>query len=109
MASTASLVWNQRRIQSDDADPLAIGAEWRRKTILREERAETALSRRPPSNLVTVDFQHLTRDWERQIGRVYEELGFVLDGRVREKMSRVAGVSSHRGHRYLPEQFGLDR
>lgn len=108
MASTASLVWNQRRIQSDEADAAAIGAEWRRKIILREERAQAPLSRLPPSHLMAVDFGRLTQDWEREIGRVYRWLGLVLGPGVREKMRRVAAGSGHRGHLYAPEQFGLD-
>ena len=107
MASSASLVWNQQRIQSDSADPLRIGEEWRRKTLLREERAARALERVSPSLQMTVAFDRLKADWAAQVRRIYDFLGLAPHTATLARMERVASTSAHRGHRYSAAQFGL--
>jgi hypothetical protein len=107
MASSASLVWHQQRIQSEGADPRRIGAEWRRKTMLREERALRALDDVPGSDLVIVEFDQLKADWSGQIRRIYEHFGLALSPLTLARMKRVASATDHRGHAYSAAQFGF--
>ena len=107
IASSASLVWNQRRIQSDHADPIAIGRQWLGKTRLRQERAQAALAQVPSSRLLPVQYESLTSDWRREIERIYSFLGLPLLPSVMAKMVRQTQSVSHLGHRYSPQQFGL--
>lgn len=107
VASSASLVWHQRRIQSDAADPRRIGTEWRRKTLMREERARRALAGISRANLITLEFDRLRADWRSEMRRIYEFLGLAPTHSTQARMNRVAGVSDHRGHRYSAAQFGL--
>jgi hypothetical protein len=106
-ASSASLVWHQRRIQSDAVDRVEIGREWLRKTQLRERRASDALSEQLAATLV-VDYSAMNLDWQSEIRRIYRFLGLELSPAVVERMSRVAGTSAHKGHLYSSQQFGLD-
>jgi hypothetical protein len=108
MASSASLVWNQQRIQSNDADPRLIGREWRRKTMLREERARSALARLPSSGVLRLDFTDLSVDWVREVERVYDFLDLPLAPSILARMQGVARSELHHGHLYSPGQFGLD-
>ena len=108
VASSASLVWHQQRVQSDQADPVRIGREWRRKTHLRQERAQLALAQRRPSTLVLpVDYEAMNADWRGQVRRIYEFLDMGLSDAVEARMARIACSSDHAGHRYSAEQFGL--
>lgn len=107
MASSASLVWNQQRIQSDSAEPHRIGAEWRRKTLLREERSNGALEQLSNADLVTVEFEQLKSDWPGQIRRIYEHFRFRLTPLTLARMKRVASATDHRGHLYSAAQFGF--
>ena len=100
-------MWNQQRIQSDAADPLGIGAEWRRKTLLREERARRALEAVPTSRVMTVEFDRLNADWAGEIRHIYQFLDIAPTPSALERMKRVANASGHRGHRYSSSQFGL--
>jgi hypothetical protein len=106
-ASSASLVWHQQRIQSDAADPLWVGQEWRRKTRLREERAARALGCNPGTPLLQTSYRAMNGDWRAELARIYGFLGLDLTPRVLAAMTRVATGSAHHGHRYSPEQFGL--
>ena len=107
MASSASLVWNQRRVQSDVADPLRIGAEWRGKTLLREERAAQALKSVPDSRLLTILYDSLKIDWAREVRQIYDFLDLPLEASTLVRMKRIANGSGHRGHHYSAAQFGL--
>ena len=108
VASSASLVWNQQRVQSDRADPVRVGREWRRKTHLRQERAQLALAQRRPSTpVLPVDYAAMNADWREQVRRIYDFLGMELTDSVEARMARVARSSDHVGHRYSAKQFGL--
>ena len=108
VASSASLVWNQRRIQSDACDPVEIGTEWKLKTELREQRAAAALSGFNSSAILTVEFDATNRDWRREVRRIYEFLDLPLDDRVIARMAGVMSDTRHVGHRYAQADFGLD-
>jgi hypothetical protein len=108
VASSASLVWNQQRVQSDRADPVHVGREWQRKTDLRQERAQLTLAQRQPSTLVLpVDYAAMNADWRGQVRRIYDVLGMELTDSVEARMARIAGSSDHVGHRYSAKRFGL--
>ena len=103
--SSASLAWNQMRIQSDEADKQWIGREWLRKTRLREARSALPL---PPC--LDLDYAAMDRDWRSEMGRIYNFLGIELTGAVERRMTAyLAGARSHRGHRYTLEEFGFTR
>ena len=108
LASSASLVWNQRRIQSDHADPIAIGREWLGKTKLRQERAQRALATLPSARVLPVKYESLTSDWRGEIERIYGFLGLPLMPSSMARMVRITRSVSHLGHRYCPHQFGLN-
>lgn len=104
VASSASLVWNQMRIQSDRADKGWIGREWLRKTRLREQRAEGAT----PSACLHVGYEAMSGDWRGEMGRIYDHLGLELTPDVERGMEAyLGGARAHRGHRYALEEFEL--
>ena len=106
--SSASLVWNQMRVQSDDADPGWIGREWLRKTRRRREIAERLFRERSDVPRIDITYEAINRDWRGEIDRVYHFLGMELTPEVGSRMERyLADASSHRGHVYSLEQFGL--
>ena len=108
VASSASLVWNQMRVQSDRADKMWVGREWLRKCLLRRERVETALASRGEVPRLRISFEAMNRDWRQEIGRVYDFLGLSLSERIERRMAGyLAGSTAHLGHRYDLEQFGL--
>lgn len=107
--SSASLVWNQMRIQSDTADPAWIGREWLRRTRRRAGIAATTLRARPAVPRIEVGYAEMTRDWRGEMTRIYEFLGLGLTAGVVERMQAcLDGATRHRGHRYSLAQFGLE-
>ena len=107
-ASSSSLVWHQRRVQSDEVDRFAVGREWLRKTRLRERRALDSISaRRAPT--IAVEYCAMNDDWLAEMRRIYQFLGFDLSRSVAERMSREAASLAHKGHQYSGRQFGLER
>lgn len=111
VGSSASLVWNQMRLQSDRADPRWIGAEWLARTARRERRAAAALAARPGVPVIDLAFDEVGRDWRGAVRRVYDFLGLELAPGVEAAMARYlarAEASGFRGHRYRLADFGLD-
>lgn len=110
VASAASLVWNQMRIQSDTADPVWIGQEWLRKTRLRQVKTEAALSSASAPRPHIVEYEAMNRDWRGEIGKIYDHIGLELMPAVERRMERyIEGARFHRGHRYSLDQFGLSK
>ena len=110
VASSASLVWNQMRIQSDSVDPAWIGREWLRKTRLRQRMFEEALAARPDVPRITVRYEAIDHDWRGELRRVYDFLGLDLSDHVERRMAAyLSGARRHLGHAYSLEQFGLSR
>ena len=108
VASSASLVWNQMRIQSDSADKAWIGREWLRKTKLRERIAAETLAAGPDVPRIGVGYEAIGRDWRGEMRRVYEFLGLKLEPRVEQRMERyLASARRHLGHSYSLADFGL--
>jgi hypothetical protein len=106
-ASTASLVWNQRRVQSDKADPAAIGREWWRRMRRREQRTSAALRRHPAVPVLKIDYAGMNDDWRSRTEQIYAFLGLDLSPAVRQRMAKMARQTRHLGHRYSPRDFGL--
>jgi hypothetical protein len=108
VASSASLVWNQMRVQSDAADPNWIGAEWLRKTRLRQERAKRVRHEHPQVPQIDVDYEAVGRDWRGEMRRIYSFLGYDLQPETEARMEAYLSRSKkHLGHAYSPELFGL--
>ena len=109
VGSSASLAWQQSRIQSDRADPAVIGPEWLRKTALRESRVREALSVFDGVRC-DLDFEEVSADWRGAIRRLYGSLGMALSSDVEARMAAIlTRPAKHDGHRYALEDFGLDR
>jgi hypothetical protein len=108
VASAASLVWNQMRIQSNSVDRAWVGREWLRKTRLRQERTETALAGADAPTPHIVEYQAMNRDWRSEISKVYDHIGLELTPAAERRMDMyIQAAQSHRGHRYSLAQFGL--
>ncbi len=108
VGSSASLVWNQMRIQSDMVDPAWIGAEWLRKTRLRQRIAAETRQSRPDVPQLDLRYESMDEDWRAEIRRVYEFLGIELTAKAEARMAAyLARSRHHHGHRYSLEQFGL--
>lgn len=110
VASAASLVRNQMRVQSDAVDPAWIGREWLGKVRLRRDRVRAALAARPEVPVVEVAFDAMNRDWLGEMRRVYAMLDLELTAEVKARMRRYLARASREGrggHRYAIEEFGL--
>ncbi|UYY58595.1 sulfotransferase family protein [Sphingomonas sp. S2-65] len=111
VASSASLVHSQMRMQSDAVDRDWIGREWLRKIALRQRRMRAARARADVPQ-VDVDFDTMNADWAGEMQRVYRALGMALTPAVEQRMARYMAQPAHRklgGHRYTLEAFGLSR
>ena len=109
VASSASLVHSQMRVQSDSVDRHWIGREWLRKIALRQRRMAAA---RTGADVPQVDvrFEAMSADALNEVHRVYRALGMVLTPEVERRMARYLAQPGHRklaGHRYALEDFGL--
>jgi hypothetical protein len=108
VGSSASLVWQQHRIQSDRADPREVGRTWLGKTARRVGMAADTRRRRRDVAQLELDYDAVTRDWRREMARVYAWLGLNLPADIEGRMARyVDNARGHRGHRYELGQFGL--
>lgn len=111
VASAASLVQSQMRLQTDQLDPRWIGREWLRKVALRQHRMEDALAGAQVPQ-VRVAFDAMNADWRGEMRRVYAALGLPLLPEVEARMARYLARPQHRrlaAHRYDLADFGLDR
>lgn len=111
VASSASLAWQQMRVQSDAADKGWIGEEWLRKTLRREARAAAARRSGPAAAQIEVEYEAVNRDWRGEMGRIYNFLGMALTPAVEARMAAYlarAERSGFRGHLYDIADFGLD-
>lgn len=109
VASSASLVHSQMRVQSDHVDRHWIGAEWVRKVALRERRMRAARAAVDVPQ-VDVGFDSIGEDWAREMQRVYRMLDLPLTEEVQSRMQRYLDQRRHRrlaGHRYALGDFGL--
>ena len=110
VASSASLVWNQMRIQSDSVDKAWIGAEWLRKTRRRRQIFGELIAARPGVDRIHVEYRAMDGDWRGEMRRVYAFLGLDFGTALERRMANYLGAArDHVGHHYSLEQFGLSR
>ncbi len=109
VASSASLVFNQMTIQSDEADRHWIGREWLHKIALRHQRMRRALAgHRGP--VVELAFDAVGRDWRTAMRRTYRMLGMDLTREVEGRMAATVDQARRLPldtHSYHLESFGL--
>lgn len=109
VASSASLVFEQRRIHSDTADPRTIGPEWLRRTLERQQAQDRARARHPDVAAIDLSYDEVSSDWKGAMHRLYRFLGEPLTPGTLDAMKRYLGSSrDHEGHRYDPRDFALD-
>ena len=105
--SAASLVANQMAIQSDDVDFDWIVSEMTRKIALRQERMDDALAGFTGA-LSVVEFEALNGDWEKEVSRLYADIGLPLTTRALKEMrgeqSRAA-EGEHQAHSKTYQAF----
>ena len=106
VASSASLVWHQRRIHSEQVCKAEIGRQWLRKTGLRADRTRRFLAATSVPRL-EVGYDEVSRDWQAAVRRIYAFLELDLPGDVLRRMTRCMASGDHRGHGYTLEEFGL--
>ncbi len=111
IASSASLVWNQMKVQSDEADKEWIGREWLEKTLRREAACRRDLAARPDIPRLVLDYEAMGRDWRGEVRRVYAFLGRLLTPAVEARMQSYLDRAERQGfrrHSYRLADFGLD-
>jgi hypothetical protein len=109
VASSASLVFEQRRIHSDAVDPKKIGQEWFKRTLQRQQTQEAARSHHPTVASFDLYYDEVSSDWKGAMHRLYRFLGEPLTAGAMIAMSRyLSGAKDHEGHQYDPREFGLD-
>ena len=110
-ASSASLVWNQMKLQSDSVDRLWIGAEWLRKTARRERISGSVRAGRTDVPQISTPFAAMNRDWHGEMRRIYAFLDVELTPDVQRRMERYLAAAERSGfhrHAYRAEDFGID-
>lgn len=108
VGSSASLVWNQRRLHSNHADPRAIGRESLELTAWRERSARAARACHPQVPQLEIGFDEVSDDWEAAVRRIYDFLDLSLSATALARMRRyMARPSPHAEHRYRLEDFDL--
>lgn len=108
-ASSASLVHNQMRLQSDAVDAQWIGAEWARKIALRDRRVRAARATFDGPH-IDLTYDDVSADWETQMLAVYRMIDLPLPASVKQRMHAYLHVSRRtpgRQHEYDPAHFGL--
>lgn len=108
VASSCSLVANQRALQSDDVDLAEIGREWLNRTVEREVIAGDRLaSHNFP--VAKISYDEMEGDWRTAMTRVYNDLGLSGKDNVFNGMERFQSnpKTRHGRHHYRLEDFGL--
>jgi hypothetical protein len=109
VASSASLVVEQRRIHSDTVEPHAVGAEWLSRTAARQARVDAFRQARSEVPAFDLHYDEISADWVGVMHRLYSFLGLPLDEPALSAMQRyMARAKAHRGHHYALEDYGLD-
>jgi LPS sulfotransferase NodH len=109
VGSSASLVHNQMRVQSDHVDRAWIGQETLHKVGLRQDRMDEA-RRRHGVPVAEVSYEAMQVDWRGEIERVYAGLGLKRTAQALSAMERYMGQRGHsrlQKHRYDIADFGL--
>jgi hypothetical protein len=110
VASSASLVWNQMKVQSDEADREWIGREWLEKTARREAACRRDVAAHPDIPRLDLAYEAMG-DWRGEMRRVYAFLARPLTPAIEARMQSYLDRAERQGfrrHSYRPEDFGLD-
>jgi hypothetical protein len=109
VGSSASLVFEQRRIHSDVVDPAQIGREWLDRTVQRQAKLAEARASHPHVPAFDLHYGEMSADWIGTMHRLYRFLGLELTGEALDVMRRyMSRAKAHRGHVYRLEDYGLD-
>lgn len=109
VASSASLVFQQRRLHSDEIDPRAIGREWLERTAWRQRQLAGSRVRHPDVPAFDLHYDEISADWRTTMTRLYRFLGLPLTKEVLADMERyMARAKAHRGHHYRLQDYSLD-
>jgi LPS sulfotransferase NodH len=109
VGSSASLVHNQMRVQSDHVDRAWIGQETLHKVGLRQDRMDQA-RRRHGVPAAEVSYEAMQADWRCEIERVYAGLGVKPTSQAFGAMERYMAQRGHsrlHRHRYDIADFRL--
>lgn len=108
VASSCSLVTNQRTIQSDDVDMNEIGREWLIRTVRREGIARQRIATHAYP-VVEIGYEQMEGDWRGAMTTVYASLELSIDATILDRMERFRSHSGpkHKRHNYRLEDFGL--
>lgn len=109
VGSSASLVHNQMRVQSDRVDTAWIGRETLHKVSLRQQRMDLA-RQRYGEPVAHVAYEAMQADWRTEMARVYAGLDMALVPAATAAMERYMGQRRHarlHRHRYDIGEFGL--
>jgi hypothetical protein len=108
VASSASLVFEQRRIHSDTVDKSAVGPEWLTRTAERQRHLAKVRASNPEVPAFDLHYRAIGTDWRGTLHRLYRFLGLPLTAEVKGRMERfLSRAKAHRGHRYSLEDYGL--
>jgi hypothetical protein len=109
VASSASLVTEQRRIHSDASDPAQVGQEWLERTLRRQRMVAAARTDHPDVAAFDLHYDEISADWETAMHRLYRFLRMPLHASVLAAMRRyLEGEKTHLGHHYRVEDYGLE-
>jgi hypothetical protein len=109
VASSASLVFEQRRIHSNQVDKKQIGREWLTRTTERQAGLADFRRRRPDVPAFDLSYEEMGADWSGSMERLYRFLELSLEPQASAAMRRyTAKAKAHKGHRYRLEDYGLD-
>jgi hypothetical protein len=109
VASSASLVVEQRRIHSDAVDPRQVGPEWLARTAERQRLLGDVRRRHPEVSAFDLHYDAMSADWVGTMHRLYRFLKLPLDEPTLSAMQRyMAKARAHRGHQYELADYGLD-
>lgn len=108
VASSCSLVANQRTIQSDTVDFFQIGREWLDRTLRRETIAAARLARHNFPTTV-VDYGQMNTEWRATIADIYRSLGLEITDQTLSQMESFHSNPKARNapHSYRLQDFGL--
>ena len=109
VASSASLVFEQRRIHSNAVNREAIGAEWFGRSLERQCHQDRARKRHAGVAALDLFYDEVSNDWRTAIHHLYRFLDEPLTAEAMRCMERyLAAPSEHQGHCYNAGAFGLD-
>jgi hypothetical protein len=112
LASFLSMAFHAMHIFSEAVTPEEVGSFWTAKIGRMVERAMAFRHLRGTSEIIDVSYYDLVREPMREVERIYADAARVLTDEARQWMQKQRESSrqhKHGVHRYLLEDFGVDR